>query len=584
MANRRGVLPTLLRLTLTSMTEIGAEHLQQRQLLEEATSAAARALCGGRDLRFQGHVMHLGERVVPVRAPHVQPGSATADDQGIRGCADGVALRLLHTDWDVYQRFRPESAEADLIYEVLEQFRVESLAPSSLSGVRANTRYQFHRWSDACLAEGLLENDTGLLIFTVLHVCRSRIMNEPIPERINDYTEATRAGTHQYFGQYVKALRGLIDNQTEFAQCAANIAAVVSDLVQSSDEPQGAARLRVGLLAMHQLDRSRSDQGDSSASSGSDSTLGDLTDRTYRVYATEYDRTVHIRNEAPHHSCVSGRLRIDEIERSHRPLAAYFNRTLQGLLLATGDKTWHSDLEEGFIDPRVLARLAAGDADTNIYRAALPTLHPNGAVSILIDCSGSMKGNIEQVAVLVDMFVRALDRLDIAVEVLGFTTGAWHGGRVRAKWVNEGRHRNPGRLNEICHLIFKDGHESWRESKEALGGLVWLPMFREGVDGEALIWAYERLLRITSPTKHLIFISDGSPRDGSSMLANQEDFLDQHLANAATAIEKSGTVAIMGLGIGHDMSMFLRRSSVVDPQQILSPEVAKTLVRFLAAC
>ena len=206
------------------MTETGTQALERRQNLEEASAAVARAHSHERDLRFKRHILHLGSQIAPVRAPHVHAGVDEDDDQGLRGCADAVALRLLHSDLDVYRRYRPEGTEADLVFEILEQCRVEALAPESMPGMRANLRHRFFRWSDAYLSSGLLENDIGLLIFTIVHVCRSRIMNEPIEERINDYTEATRAGIYQDFGHYVRPLRGLIHDQEGFAACAAEIA------------------------------------------------------------------------------------------------------------------------------------------------------------------------------------------------------------------------------------------------------------------------------------------------------------------------------------------------------------------------
>jgi cobaltochelatase CobT len=195
-----------------------------------------------------------------------------------------------------------------------------------------------------------------------------------------------------------------------------------------------------------------------------------------------------------------------------------------------------------------------------------------------------MKGNIEQIAALIDMLARALDRVAVPVEILGFTTTEWNGGRVREEWLRSHRPSNPGRLNSTRHVVFKDFQTPWRKSRSAIGGLLWQPMFKEGVDGEAVLWAYERLIQISAPrgSHYLILISDGSPMDGATVLANGEDFLDEHLNDVITAIELAGLAQVFGLGIGHDMSTYVKNSHIADPERILTLEVARALVKYLA--
>lgn len=574
------------------MTTSEVDHLtaQSLQDLEERTAAAARAISHVSGLRFKRHLMHVGNQLVPIRAPHVHPGLDLDDEIGIRGCADGVALRLLYSDPDIYQQFRPAGVEADLIYEMLEQFRVEALTPDSMPGVKANLRYRFHQWSQAYISEGLLENDVGLLIFTVIHVCRSRITAEPIEERINDHTEATRAGLYQVLGTHLRSLRPLIHDQVAYAAIAAKIGETVGELTESTGGLSDTGRVIPSLLAMHNLERADNehDEHDEERSSkpGSQNVLAGFLETDYRPYTTEFDITVNAREFVPVHSRSAGRERLDQLVSEHSAIGSYFNRSAHILFASPLDTRWESELEEGFIDPRLLTRLATstGQSQSNIYRQPAPVNQPLAAVSVLIDCSGSMKGNIEQIAALVDLLTRALDRVDVSVEILGFTTTAWNGGRPREEWLRSHRPPNPGRLNSINHIVFKDARSDWRRSRSAIGGLLWLPMFKEGVDGEAVLWAYERLLNTPAPAgaRYLIVISDGSPMDGATVLANGEDYLDEHLVDVMGAIEKAGGVHVFGLGIGHDMSTYLRNSKIADPEQILSLGVAQALVGFLA--
>jgi cobaltochelatase CobT len=534
--------------------------------------------------------MHIGNQLVPIRAPHTHPGLDTDDESGIRGCTDGVALRLLHSDPSIYCDFRPESIEADLIYEILEQFRVEALAPDSMPGIKSNLHYRFHQWSQAYIGEGLLENDVSLLIFTVIHVFRSRIMAEPIEERINDHTESTRAGLYQVLGTHLRSLRPLIHDQSAYAAVATQIAATVLELIQSAGGLSDTGRVIPSLLAMHKYERidlkhSEHDE-DRSVKSNSRNILAGFLETSYQPFTTEFDSTVDARDFVPKHSRTANRVLLDEIVSSHSAISSFITRSAHALFPTPLDLSWQSELDEGFIDPRLLTRLATSNTDSqpNIYRRPAPTIQPQAAVSLLIDCSGSMKGNIEQIAALIDMLARALDRVAVPVEILGFTTTEWNGGRVREEWLRSHRPSNPGRLNSTRHVVFKDFQTPWRKSRSAIGGLLWQPMFKEGVDGEAVLWAYERLIQISAPrgSHYLILISDGSPMDGATVLANGEDFLDEHLNDVITAIELAGLAQVFGLGIGHDMSTYVKNSHIADPERILTLEVARALVKYLA--
>lgn len=574
-------------MTTGEVDQLTAQSLQD---LEERTAAAARAISHVSGLRFKRHLMHVGTGLVPIRAPHVHPGLDLDDESGIRGCADGVALRLLYSDPDIYQALRPEGVEADLIYEMLEQFRVEALAPESMPGVKFNLRYRFNQWSQAYINEGLLENDVGLLIFTVIHVCRSRITAEPIEERVNDHTEATRAGLYQVLGTHLRSLRPLIHDQAAYAAIAVLIAETVNELTESAGGFSDTGRAIPSLLAMHNLERSDSEHDelddDRFSTSDSHNVLAGFLDSSYRPYTTEFDITVNAREYIPEHSLSAGREHLDQIESQNSGIASYFARSAHLLFPTPLDTSWQSELDEGFIDPRLLTRLAtsSGGSQINIYRQPAPVTQPQAAVTFLIDCSGSMKGNIDQIAALVDMLARALDRVDVYVEILGFTTTAWNGGRAREEWLRSSRPPDPGRLNSLQHIVFKDAQTPWGRSRSGVAGLLWQPMFKEGIDGEAVLWAYERLISIEAPkgSHFLIMISDGSPMDGATVLANGEDFLDEHLVDVITAIEKAGAVQVFGLGIGHDMSTYMLNSKIADPEHILSMSVAQAIVGFLA--
>lgn len=547
---------------------------------EKSTIAAARAISHEASLRFRGNLVFQGRRMAQVRAPHVQ--APLVDLQVLRSTTDAIALRVLHSDSAVYLHHRPEGAYARVIYEVLEQCRVEALALPSMPGVVANLRDGFRTWTTSCIQEGLLENDVGLLLFTVMQVCRSRIIGEPIDERVSDHTEATRAGIYPVLGPDLVLLRPAIDDQDEFDAIAARLALAVEDLAEGAGSGRSGGRAATSVLAMLDVDPG-DDTGEADDPLVSDASRRPGSRDGYEPFTTAFDRTVDITALVREPVLVDLRARLDELVREHAPVAAALNRAVAGLFPAPVQAAWETEQEQGRIDPRLLSRLAVGASDPRIFRTEAPVLEPAGAVTILVDCSGSMKAVIEPVAVLVDLLARALDRVDIATEVLGFTTGAWNGGRARDAWMAAGRPPHPGRLNEVCQLVLKDASTSWRRGRRGIAGLLHTPVFREGIDGEAVSWAFDRLLARPSASRALIVISDGSPMDGATTLANGEGYLDRHLAEVIRDIEGGGAVRMVGLGIGHDMSAYLDASRIVDPGQVVTRDVALWLMAQLVS-
>ena len=546
---------------------------------EQVTAAAARAISRQPDLRFRGHVMHVGLDVAPVRAPYLHPDVEDRDLDDLRGIADGVALRLALSDEATYARHCPDGDVETLVYEVLEQLRVESLAPEAMPGVRTNLRHLFEAWTARFIEEGMLEDDLGILLFSVIHVCRSRILAEPIEERVSDHTEATRFGIYEVIGEHVRDLRSLRGDQEEFARRAAALASAIADLAAGRRGAGSPAAKRASVLSMLEV---RGISRDEDVETDGADAREVATTPVYRAFTTAYDETAHVDTWVRPHAQASARAELDALLSEHRPLAGCLSRGAQAIFPAPRDDAWQSEEEEGYVDPRLLTSLVTGSREGRIFRLPSPVARPRGAVSIVVDCSGSMKGPIPQVAVLVDALVRALDGVDVLTEVLGYTTGAWSGGRPHREWLAAGRPANPGRLNEARHIIFKDAATSWRQTRRGIAALLWTPQFREGIDGEAVEWAYGRLRGVEAPHRHLIVISDGSPMDGATTLTNEEGYLDRHLQEVVEEIECASAVRVSGLGIGHDMSAYVRESRFVEPDRILELSTARTLLSFLA--
>jgi cobaltochelatase CobT len=279
---------------------------------------------------------------------------------------------------------------------------------------------------------------------------------------------------------------------------------------------------------------------------------------------------------------IEQRARLDRRIAAQHVHLARLARQLQALLAVPTHDGWDGAQEEGRIDGRALARLVATPSERRLFRREHVEPLADAAVSFLIDCSGSMKVHAEDVAVLVDVFARALDQAGVASEVLGFTTGAWNGGRARRDWLAAGRPPLPGRLNERLHLRFKSFDDTWRESRPAIAALLKSDLFRESLDGEAVEWAIARLTARDEARRILFVISDGSPMDGATQLANGERLLDQHLLQVTERVERQGRVEIHGLGVGLDLSAYYRSSHLLDLDARIGNAMFGEVLRLIA--
>ncbi|MEV0601615.1 cobalt chelatase [Streptomyces sp. NPDC050315] len=543
--------------------------MRRRQQAEELCAAAVRALSADPQVHYRGGRPWRGPRPVPVHAPHARLSPDDPDFASLRGAADGLALRLRGSDPRLHAEVCPtDDPAARLVFELLEQFRTEAMAPAPLTGVRTNLRHRFVRWSRACEESGLTETARGLLLFTVAQVARSRITGEPVPAHAEDPIEATRAALAPLTGHDLAALRRYRADQHAFAPPALSLARTVAELLATADGPGTEDDAEdppedddlspfTALLALD----SESVEETATAASGRSRVLAD-DPGGYRVFTTAYDR------EGPAAARVRAELLHEYRDRLDRRIAAQgvnvprLARALQLLLATRAPDGWDGGQEAGHIDGGRLTRLITSPTERRLFRTERTAPVADALVTFLIDCSGSMKAHAESVAMLVDVFARALDQAGAACEILGFTTGAWNGGRARRDWLRAGRPPHPGRLNERSHLVFKDAATPWRRARRDIAALLKPDLFREGLDGEAVEWALARAADRPEGRRVLLVVSDGSPMDTATNLANDRHYLDHHLRDVV-ARHGAGT-EIYGVGVGLDLSPYYRRSRVLD--------------------
>jgi cobaltochelatase CobT len=550
---------------------LGEAQAQARhqQKVEELCAAAIRALAGEADLHFRGRRLHRGRHVLPLFAPHLHPSLEADDFASFRGAADGLALRLARSDAALHRRLAPADPVERLVFDLLEQFRVEALPPAGMAGVAHNLHHRFAQWSLAFHRSGLTESARGILLYTVAQVCRARVTGEPVLEETEDLMETTRGALVPALGHDLAALRRHRDDQRAYARPALAIARLVAQMVQTADDERDTRPAgedgddRTALARFMDFDDATGETGFPLAAAGRSRVL-DASDDGYRVFTRAYDRELEAAALVRRPLLREHRDRLDRRIAAQGVNLARLARELKALLAAPQRDDWDAGQEEGYIDGRRLAQLVASPAERRLFRIERREPIAQCLLTFLIDCSGSMKQHIEPVAMLVDVLARALEMAGVTTEILGFTTGAWNGGRALRDWRRAGRPAHPGRLNETCHIVFKAADTPWRRARPAIAALLEPLLFREGIDGEALDWACARMAGRPEERRLLLVVSDGCPMDGATQLANDPHYLDQHLRDVVQRHEQAGRVAIYGVGVGLDLSPYYGRSQALD--------------------
>ncbi|MBL8345739.1 MAG: hypothetical protein JNN03_09880, partial [Rubrivivax sp.] len=510
---------------------------RRQEHIEALCAATMRALCGERELHYRARRVFHGARPLPRWAPHLHPPlESTSDFTVFRGAADGIALRLALSDAALHRRLVDEAAAQGqpetlaqnqahtlaqtqaqtqtqppaerMLFEVFEQLRVEALAPQiyALPGLRHNLGRCFEAWSLAFHAAGHTATARGLLVYCIVQMVRARLTGEPAVEPDEGLLEATRASLGPALGVPLAGLRRHVADQAAYAPHAWAIARHVAQMLAN-------AAAEAGEEDGVRLDADDEDEEDDTAAitfnfwieppdasfeeraalaASGRSPLLEAPGERYRVYTTAYDREAAATTLARKAQLEQLRTELDARIEAARLNLAHIARSFQALLARPTVDGWQGALEEGRIDGARLARLVASPTERRLFRSERIEPRAHTLVTLLIDCSGSMREHASHVAVLADVLARALEMAGVAVEVLGFTTGAWSGGRAARDWQRAGRPRHPGRLNEALHIVFKAAETPWRRARPGMAALLKADLFREGIDGEAVAWALAR--------------------------------------------------------------------------------------------
>jgi cobaltochelatase CobT len=548
---------------------------QQQQKALELCGGVVRGYTKLPALYFRGAHLYNNKQRVPLFACHIQSDLNKDSFVALRGVADSINLRYQFTDEALHHSLLPEPRLERFIFEMLEQLRVDSLVPLSYSGMRSNLLHRFEEWSLRYHHSELTQTHIGMLIYTIIQVSWSRFNNRPVIEETEDLIESTRAGISPLVSDSLYGMKKNLHDQAAFAEHALAMAIQFNKrILVESDEFDENNIVEDADKILEEIESSdfklllNFDENDDHvfAISSGESKSWLETDAVYKIFTTTYDKTLDAKTQVRSSLLKKYREVLDDKIQKQGLNVPRLARQLKFLFASPHQDDWNYAEEQGYIDGRRLSQLIASPTEKRIFKNYREQPQSDCVLSFLVDCSGSMKQHTINTAILLDVMARAADLAGIKTEILGFTTGLWSGGKPMKEWLAQGKPKNPGRLNETNHIIYKDAEHSWKQSRQAISALMKTDLYREGVDGEAINWAAERLLKRPEKNKILTVISDGSPMDSATNIANDPFYLDNHLKDVIGNYELNPELEIFGLGVELDLSVYYRNYTILHLQ------------------
>ncbi len=583
--------------------------------LKRATASALRAIAGRADLTVTYAPGVAQQRGGSVRLPQ-PPRQVQADDLArLRGVADAIGLRLRYHDDSLHARRMPHGQMARDVYNAVEQARVEALGCRSMAGAAANiaaaldARFQSEGYDQATRREDVPLHEA------IRVIARERFTGLPCPPHAKAAMDLWRPWVEVRAGKQLGDMRDLVRDQEAFSGA---LRGLISLLELETDEESGEQENEEGrdqeAQGGSQGQQQQKQEGEGSKAEGEDGesqsaggpegqgaqeggsegdammvpghgteTPGGPTGRrpnfpdsfedaekVYHVYTTAFDQVVEANSLCDPDELSRLRAQLDQQLAHLQGVVSRLANRMQRRLMAKQTRAWEFDLEEGMLDAGRLARVIANPLHSLSFKREKDTEFRDTVVTLLIDNSGSMRGRpITVAAMSADILARTLERCGVKVEILGFTTRAWKGGQARERWLSEGKPANPGRLNDLRHIVYKAADQPWRRARRNLGLMLREGILKENIDGEALLWAHARLLARSEQRRILMVISDGAPVDDSTLSVNPGSYLEKHLRDVIAWIEGSSPVQLVAIGIGHDVTRYYRRAvTIMDAEEL----------------
>jgi cobaltochelatase CobT len=534
----------------------------------------------------------------------------------LRGHADSMALRLACHDPGLHRRLAPEGQAARAVFDAVEQARVESIGSRRMAGMASNLSAmledRYHRGGKyeeiTDRADAPIEDALALMV-------RERLTGLKPPPAAAKIVDLWRDDIEAKAGRDLDRLSKTIEHQRDFARSVRDLLTSLDmadesafdpeddeseDENESNQDPQqgeGESEEEAqGDRAEIETSEDATDDLEEGATEAADAPSGEMPEESdeadseeaseswrppssqrneprgpdYKPFTAKFDEVIHAEDLCDPDELTRLRAYLDKQLAHLQGVVGRLANRLQRRLMAQQNRAWEFDLEEGMLDPARLPRIVMDPFQPLSFKHEKDTNFRDTVVTLLLDNSGSMRGRpITVAATCADILARTLERCGVKVEILGFTTRAWKGGQARELWLQSGKPANPGRLNDLRHIVYKSADAPWRRARKNLGLMMREGLLKENIDGEALDWAHKRLLGRPEQRRILMVISDGAPVDDSTLSVNPGNYLERHLRYIIEEIENRSPVELIAIGIGHDVTRYYRRAvTIVDAEEL----------------
>ncbi len=583
---------------------------------KKALAEATKVMADDPDLTVSYSVDPPGMTADTVRLPQVSRRMTREEVLLARGTADAFALRRKFHDDAVAARYAPQGQMARDLFDAMENARVEAVGARYMPGTAGNIDAKIANEARRKGYDQITQASDAPLATAAGYLIRHLATGRPLPAGADNVMELWRGFIEDQAGGTLDGLEDALSSQKDFARFARQI---ISDLgygdqlgddpdlnddqddeaqdeaadedqqdnqgeddsdgeeaeanpEQSQEQTQDESQAQVTLDEMsgdEDTEETEMPEGEAPLDPPPPAPLSDA-DPNYKAFVTEFDEEIGAEELAEAAELERLRAYLDQQLDPLKGAVSRLANKLQRRLQAQQNRSWEFDREEGILDAGRLARVVANPTTPLSFKVEKDTEFRDTVVTLLIDNSGSMRGRpISIAAICADVLARTLERCAVKVEILGFTTRAWKGGLSREKWLAQGREMQPGRLNDLRHIVYKSADAPWRRTRENLGLMMKEGLLKENIDGEALEWAHRRLLGRREQRKILMVISDGAPVDDSTLSVNPANYLEKHLRDVIAMVEKRKAVELLAIGIGHDVTRYYQRAvTITDVEQL----------------
>ena len=536
-----------------------------------------------------------------INLPIIKNINNISDYKKARALADSEALKFKCSDLNVYNSFKPQGNISKLLYAAAEKVRYENIGSSYFKGIRENLNYLYEVKSKT---KTEYKNSDYEFIDAFEYYLRNNILKSNKNKDLENKYKKFKNKLDSKLKEKLESLNNSMLDQKKFNFLISNIISQFKlDEIMESEQNEDSQKNNENLENKAKEQNNESSKDGKNNEMSIDASLPDVDqlsseidkeievgdeeatadtpnnrkqmgknfgDSKYKFYTQEFDEIISAEELESDEELLRLRQNLDQQLLSLKNFISKLANKLQRKLLAKQNRSWDFDLEEGSLDTSKLTRIIIDPLNSLSFKKEKDIKFKDTLVTILIDNSGSMRGKpISVAAICADILARTLERCSVKVEILGFTTKHWKGGQSREKWMNNQKPLFPGRLNDLRHIVYKSADTPWRQSKNNIGLMLKEGLLKENIDGEALKWAYNKILKRKEERKILMVISDGAPVDDSTLSTNSSDFLENNLKQVVKWIEKNSSVELLAIGIGHDVTRYYDKAiKIADVQDL----------------